>query len=600
MNTHVGDIKDKLNNVASTGKQSVSGQKSIVKKGRKYDVTPVSISERSATNAALKELSVLQNNLMTDYREWAKEEVKYNDLDASCANLKQISDDYTMQMLMNCINSFQNGITFGSLLSTMMSYKMASTADPQFEQSVSRLFLNIRESMGSQIEERYAHQGKVGKLLELPAHSLFSKVSDDYLTTKSARGTHNAINYALRSNTLDDLVMTPRQVAALKVNFMEQYYVDLRKYNNGDSSFDSDYARCKRDYEIAMKHLENISASSGFDMSVVAEEERYIVGLKMLENPKYATIFNETFDLDGAVPVVDSNGSWSGEFKTRDGHEYNIGNINDLKQGSFTVRQPFGYGSEDYLQMAETKFKNNVEKATKAYLDMLFTADKLVEDSSVNSSYVKVALDEYYSEYKDRIINAMCDDTGMSKLACTDLFNKTAKPIKDNFDEMKQSVGSKAYAASSLIVNESNYIVDRTICQSLGINMYPCTMERDENGQVVPYQKGVKATLLKEFGKVLTEKNHDVHPNDTRSAAELLETARLEYLSSMSAQDISNLLIRAQANTAQGGRQGRRGSTRCYLDFQDLAILNDCTYRQTHTGIDVKDVSVNKENEYGS
>lgn len=579
--------KQVMKNVSSNLKHVSDG-------GDFYEVVPVDMFDKQAKEQALRELSNLQNELMTDYKNWAREHVKYSEFDgkSSMSRLRETNDDFTLQLLTNCI-SFQDGITFGALLSTVFTYNVAKISNPSFEQDISRLMLNMRDTMVPELTKR-------GGLAKGFATSL-----DKYLVNHSTDLMHNQIAKAIDNNSLDDMVMTPRQLAALKVNFMEQYYVDLHSLTQkeiSDTSLTSKYSQLQQQYNTAIKHINAIANNSGFDMSVVAEEERYIVGLNMMENPRYAAMFDETSGVSGVVPQLASDGTWTGTFITRDGHDYNISDSNP-GQGSFTVRMPAVHGSAirqagSFEQAWQAQYKEEISSAAQSFLDMTrFLENKKNKDilKDLDTNKVKHLLKQYEQAYKLRIVTAMADDAGISYKKAESFFDRQYDISTAEWKKTCSSNNiSREYAPEErnpeVFKQEVYYAIDKELCRKMdivmpGFNETEVPTYEGYEGKYERYQKQGKKTReakLHYFSQMLIDKNAEVNGHgDTRSAMQILADMQNTYLSTMTEEDLARLLIHANANIEQGhSRYDRRTRpsplTKSDLDYMNT--LNDATY----------------------
>lgn len=307
---------------------------------------------------AYKELESLQKSAIAQYSKWANEDIKYSALDSDSAskNLKQYNDTYTMAMLMGAISPLERGVDLGSVLQCMISYNIIRTLNPNMDMDSSRMYYNFRNTIAPMIADLSIDHPIAGKLLS----NTILKSVDRTLSTAGGARFATTIDAHEKVHDIDSMYLTPRQVAALKINFMEQYYSDLRSTND-------DYRR--RDftdkYSKAMKHLETICKNGGYDMSVVAAEERYLVGLKMEQNPKYVTMFAETWDVFGVKMdqnAVNETKRWSGQFIRTDEHEW-FGDKNITTNGAFHVRMPMVLGTFE-----DTGDKKDKDKSLRSQL----------------------------------------------------------------------------------------------------------------------------------------------------------------------------------------------------------------------------------------
>ena len=521
-------------------------------KGEMYEVHPVS----KDTSKALEEIKAMQDNLMADYSVWAQEAVRYDELedDEVQTNLRISSDNYTMQMFMNCFTGFQDGITVSSLFSTMLTFKIQKVLNPGFEQDVSRMYSNLRDQIVPTLEERYDQLPAFQKIGVGSAMKMFLDYDKKYGTPFAAQATHNTMVDALKSNTLDEMVMTPRQVAVLKVNFMEQYYSDLRSCDVGDKSVNSDYNKCKHNYEVAMKHLNRIAHNSGFDMSVVAEEERYIVGMKIMDNPRYGAMFAETCHINNIEPVYDSDGTWNGKFETRDGHAFTTGA--DSKMGTFTVREP---------KSNQAAYEDMITKSAEGYGAAVSCTNSLVE-AGIDSDKLKAvqkSLDKYKNEYRERMVAMLEDDLDMSSSEARKYFDNIFDKTVNTLDE----------ESKEFFTRELNYAVDKDVCGNIGIALPD--YKKDDS-------PAMKEAKTKAFAHSLLQANNQANPGDTRDALDVMTSLRQNYMISMSNEDLFKLVVRANANWMQGRNATNEHEghiARCAtFDKKDDSILQNTHY----------------------
>ncbi len=558
-----------------------------------YEVVPVDMYDKKSKEQALRELSNLQNELMTDYKTWAREHVKYTEFDgkSSMSRLRETNDDFTLQLLTNCV-SFQDGITFGALFSTVFTYNIAKISNPTFEQDISRLMLNMRDTIVPELTKK-------GGIYKGFATSL-----DKYLVNHSTDLMHNQISKSIDNNSLDEMIMTPRQLAALKVNFMEQYYVDLHSLSQkeiSDTSLTSKYSQLQQQYNTAIKHINAIAHNSGFDMSVVAEEERYIVGLKMMENPRYAAMFDETSGVSGVIPQLASDGTWTGTFITRDGHDYNISDSNP-EQGSFTVRMPAVHGAAvrkagSFEKAWQDQYREEISSAAQSFSDMTrFLDNKKNKDvfKDLDIHKVKGLLKQYEQAYKLRIVTAIADDAGISAREAENFFNKqynisatdwkkvcSLDPKDSNYPKFASEERNP-----DVFKQEVYYAIDKELCRKMdivmpGFNETEVLTYKEYGGDRAKYEaKGEKTRQAKlhYFSKMLLDRNAEINGHgDTRSAKDILIEMQNKYLSTMTEEDLARLLIHANANIEQGHSRYDRRTRPSPLTGKDLEYMSDLT-----------------------
>lgn len=261
------------------------------------------------------------NKTILDYKSWAKEAVSYAD-DASTikANLKASNDGYITSMFMDMLSPLRNGVTFESFMQIMFTESVMRHFNKDYNADVSKFAETLR-------------QNTMDLFKSTPAMKRLLKGTDDNLLNISVNSLEKSVAHGISNSELDDVRMTPRQVAAIKTNFAEQCYADMRKVRTSREMED-----IYNNYNTAVEHLSTIAHNSGFDMSVVAAEERYIVGLKINKDPAYKNVFSETYDLR-AEPDMRSKKVWDGDFVTSDGKSYTTGHSVSL--GAFTPRKPY-------------------------------------------------------------------------------------------------------------------------------------------------------------------------------------------------------------------------------------------------------------------
>ena len=377
-----------------------------------YEVRPLNLNDKAAKKAALRELQIMQTQCLSDYKTWAKEYVKYQDFGKGKnvdVKLKQCNDQYTMSILMSCIGPLREGISFSSVFTSYLTYNMAKMSNPNMDEDMSRLLLNFREGLMSASETA---DGKskffINKLI---------KHTDKLVLESSTELMNNNIANNLRTHELDSLVMSPRQLAILKLNFMEQFYVDSRSIGSLSKIENRDkYFQLQDDYNTAIRHIEAIANNSGYNMDVVAVEERYFVGLKMETNPDYANIFSETQEAFGITPVYDEGDGkmWSGRFQTSDGHNYTTGGS---KVGTFSPRKPFGlsFQSDEYEEAkftTETSILNQkLGKISQLFQSaMVYVDSDDLELSKSEKAEMKKGIVEASERYKNQLRVQLKDD----------------------------------------------------------------------------------------------------------------------------------------------------------------------------------------------
>jgi hypothetical protein len=500
------------------GKTGGKSSEQSIDNSQRYRVSSVDLKSQQQVNSALNELNMLQQKVMLDYKDLANERLKYSDIDMNAAkakaSIKSCDDAYTISMLANCAAPLREGLTLGSVFSTMFTFKITSMMNPSFQQDIARIYPNMRENFISAAEQSNPF-----------VRSAFMKF-DKKMMESSTELFDSQINKNMSANTFDDMVMTPRQVAALKVNFMEQYYTDMRRCDANDNE---KLDRLARSYDSSLKHLNAVASNGGFDMSVVAEEERYIVGLKIQQNPAYAAMFNETSGFYGVRPTLDSDKTWNGVFETWDNHFYTVGG--DVSSGAFTVRCiqekcKSSDGSIDYHERTkdniESKLQNDARDiaAMKKYLT---SSDFTVSDSKTKKE-INAVMQKVVHDYKIRSVTMITNDLGVSEF-------EAKRIVKNNFvSHMNDCSNSNIKEIES----EVHRIIDKECLAHYGID-YVDTDNPDDADRLM------YSSLKFAVGR-----------DDVRSGEEILKDMRYNYLESMSGSEIAALLLHAGTNNAQG------------------------------------------------
>lgn len=492
----------------------------------KYETDTVNLKSEVSIESSLRELKTLQQQCIADYKEWANHEVKYTDMSAddkaTAAKMKKCNDSYTMSMLMNCMAPLGQGVDVQSLLSSWVTFKVAEMMNPNLKQDTSRLLANFRTELNPMVENLAKEHPVFGKMI--------SKTIDKSMSDYSSKLMSSEIRKSEAEGTIDDLVMTPRQVAALKLNFMEQYYVDTRQFNPNYTKDSAELDNLKKQYDTAIKHLENIANNGNFDMSVVAEEERYLVGLKASENPNYLNLFQETSDVYAAKPHMTDYEHWAGDFETADGHAYTVGD--DAANGAFTVRE-----IPKFSDLAYAVGRRGEQFATMMrYLD-----SDSCELPSDTRKQVKKALNYELDTYKESLQTMFEDDS----LAYGD---KGFKQFwHDTFETkyngmMKGEMGEMDFAKEEDAIGkdfrkEFNRIIDKHCAKQLGLEVHTLP------GGDIDYE------ALSAAAKDYVTQHNDI---DTRTGSQILEDVRKNFLDDMEPNEVAQLMLHTGANMEQG------------------------------------------------
>ena len=475
-----------------------------------------------------------------DYKEWAKENVSYQNFNSNdphaqdqlSRKLQAHNDSYTISLLMNCITPLQHGMDIDSVLSAYLSYKVIMTANPDLSMNMSRMFSNMHGE---------AHM--LADMVNIPGiHGLlnhWSKKLEKGMLNSSTEILGDEIKKAKIEHNLDSLVMSPRQVAALKINFMEQLYSDVRNCKGPEAELQK--TRLLVDYSKALDHLNNISINSGFTMDVVAAEERYLVGLRMMEDPSYGNMFEQTGDYYGVKAVLDEDtGRWSGRFETRDGHEYNVVNPNELTQGAFTVRMPI---TGDFDEESSTGPRNLVKRRAKETAAMLAFLDAgNIDTKGVNQKAIeeaKAMVIKNFEAYKDNLASEFADDGYGDKDAFRAQIEKLADkafnevyPVSEEESEIDQVI-QRFEGESQLVLGREAYIYSNPSGgPDVGANL------RSDEARFAAWDK-------------LTADANKYYDSD-RSTPEVLNDLRKHMIAESSARDLYDYVMHIATNINQG------------------------------------------------
>lgn len=483
-----------------------------------YEVNAVAVKSDYEMESIYRELAYNQTNILADYKTWAKEEVHYSNLDKpkSAQKLKNCNDAYTLSMWMSCLAPIQENVSFSSICTSWLSFRVMDWFNPSFQADSSRMLANLRNELSPQISAF------------CDAHPSFKKsvaAFDDMLAEKSADLMQGEIARSLKVNGLDSMVMTPRQVAALKLNFTEQYYVDMRQYDPSKEDDLNALNKLSEDYEKALMHLNVISHNGGFDMSVVAAEERFLVGLKIMENPEYANIFDETADVYGARPDCEGKGdfvTWAGDFYTADGHKYTTGGN---QYGAFTVRP---------VTNVENK-ADELKRRAEQYAAMMHYIDSdTCPVSDERKKFVKEEIKKSMEDYKNSVCGMLSDD-GVKESKIESLWESQ---FDDTYKNSLEDYSLGLDFANKSFEDEVNHIIDKHCIQSIGIDYVT-----DNTGD-----SAERNTMLQK----LYQKSVDRYGSEKRDGETILKDMRLNYIESMSAVDVSRLMLHAATNMEQG------------------------------------------------
>ena len=525
-----------------------------------YEVRPVNLNKASERKHAYKELQMLQTRCLSDYKTWAKEYVKYQDFGKGKnvdVKLKQCNDQYTLSMFMSVLGPLREGISLETIFTSYMTYNIAKMTNPNMDEDMSRLFMNFRSSL---VDAASKSSGVSGMLL-----NKLVKHTDERLLSTSADLMNNNIAANLNNHTLDSMAMSPRQLAVLKLNFMEQFYVDSRSIGDLSKIENRDkYFELKHDYDAAIRHIEAIANNSGYSMDVVSVEERYFVGLKLAQNPDYANIFNETKSVINIRPEYDEDGAWSGRFITADGHAFTTGGS---KVGTFTVRRPYNLDKNPTLGEDDNSHKDGyygyLDRCTSESALLFASAQSYVDSeycelSKSEKNYLKAGIRDAAGRFRSQLASQMRDDglfDGSKK--------KIEKYLSENFDAAIASPEDKKNLPQFKHFHENvEYIVEKEILNTQrdeliamvrnggypGKHIFPNAEDRNAimNAQV---RADISDDIAKRFLQYKADKRSKIQGiDDKRMPDEVLRDTVNNYIDGMSSEERLNLMLHTCSN----------------------------------------------------
>lgn len=557
---------EKATQIKKSASRKVSNDAAYVPNGVDFGLQ----ADKEAAYAELEAYRAIQTKFdrsLFDYKTWAKENVHYSNLTKPQIQqkLRSCNDSYTIAMLSDMMSSFRNGIDITTLVQFCVTTKIVKTMNPSFDMDVSRLMSNLRANVVDAINsDPNKANGPLGDI----ANVLEKKFMDESATRFGSEVTRN-----MAQHTLDSMIMTPRQVAALKLNFMEQCYVDMRSVGT-DAEVDQKYS----EYQHAVKHLDAIANNSGFDMSVVAAEERYLVGLRIRENPEYANVFGETYDLSTRMKF-DNNTVWSGHFVTMDGEDYTVGRNSDYdsvesrKIGAFSPRKPYGCGMDvdpkASLKVALERRAELFAEAVKymASEDCEFDASPSVRKSILNRFEANI------DDYREKTIAMLQDDGIVSSKSAGRKFFKEC--FEDKFEEVKSQ--KTPTVVSQAFLKEMKHSANRDVLTAANVDTSYFSMNnksvsaadteshlRDVQQLIKNYADNEKYKAarfryeragdnkLKPFFEGTTEAEQRSTFADVRTGKEIIDDMRKNTMSSLDIQSGCDFLTRVVYNIEQG------------------------------------------------
>lgn len=522
-----------------------------------YDVKGVNLRDKKATKRAIREMLVAQDAYCLQMGDLMNQDLNYKTLGGDSKEakaelsqrLKSYNDAYTMSMLSSCYAPLSQGVSLGTLFETAFNKRAIEAANPDMKMDTSRFWAN----MSQQIVPIMEKNALLRPFADHARKSMNDKANDSM---------NAAIAGKLRENDFDSLIMTPRQVAILKVNFMEQYYVDMRSKDPNSANYAQEMNDLKNVYGKSMKHLQAVAENSGFDMSVVAAEERYFVGLKMRNNPDahYENIFNETYSIYGAAPnyrvgvddKMNPHAEWDGKFVTADGHAFTAAYGDE--NGSFTVREPLNGKSLD-------AFNAGLKRQALQYAQMInyLDSDECPCGDKVKTE-AKKWLKDSYDRYTERTAKLVMDDLGYDK-------KTAAKHIADNFTK-EFDAAREADIVLPDFKEELEHVSLKSAYATQGINPYA---EKIIDGKVdvEGTQKGRDAIRSEYMDKA--KAYYMSRGGDNRSAAEFDSDVSNNWIESLDTAEMVSLLSHVGTNMEQGYKE--RGSTSRSNKLSSIAEL---------------------------
>lgn len=519
-----------------------------------------SIRHKSDYKSAQRELESLQRSAIADYSRWARETIKYDGLDGdnTATNLKQYNDTYTMSMLMGVIQPLENGCDIGSVLQCLMSYNVVRIMNPDLDMDSSRMFYNFKNTVAPMVADLKTDHPVLGRLLSPALSSV-----DGALSEAGGAEMATTIDAHEKVHDIDSMYLTPRQVAALKLNFMEQYYTDLR-------STSDPYKRKEftADYNKAMKHLNVICSNGGYDMSVVASEERYLVGLKIQENPNYMTMFSETFDVFGVKidkDAVKESQRWTGQFISTDEHIW-YGGHDLATNGAFHVRMPMS--SED------------MQRDMKSHAVSFNTMRQYVESPLfTGSNDTKKALLKEIERNEDQYLERMKFIAKTDNVRLPDKVDRTYERALSIAESESANVENE-YGVDLTYIDEMQSVTLAKVARNMG---YDPDAMRNNDRHVFDTDSAEYKKMMTGISRYVEDCKKTGTVFDNMTADRALENIQLNYFDNLGAADQYNLLAHVITNVEQGYKEHqsdrnnvkREGLTRLRDIYADMGINPD-------------------------
>lgn len=495
----------------------------------------------------IKEYNNLCDTTMLDYKKLAKIDVDYRNAspDRVAANLRTHNAVYTLAMISNVVSVLDNNdLTLQSLFEMGMTYNMLMGFNPDVNMDMSRLFTQIRDSV---------YSFKDNKNIPMRNWPIIKNVVDFGFNTVgntvdkvSNSALKSAIDEHIVDGRVDDLVMTPRQVACLKINFAEQCYDDMRKDPTNQVHIDT----CMQNYNTAIDHLTVIAANSGYDMNAVLAEEKYIVSVKMQNDKNYANMFEDTYKLYGSRPVMFDSSKTShfdGRMETADCTPCEalvvrqpISDVKAFNEYMSRCGEQLGLAVR-YLHSSEC----NLSEAQK---------DKLV--SGINS---------YISDFEHRTANLCKNDKldGDFMSEFYDSYKNASKCDETDYRLQMFSAEFNHVACKAFIKDHRPDLIEKNGVKQIPSNFAGCihSMFLDGNTDINKHDTGNRLFLSK-VRDAFFENGSDY------SDKAVCEALRDKQLSKASVSDVRNLLLHTCNNMEQGFEA--RGSYGRVFEVKDV------------------------------
>ena len=350
---------------------------------------------------ALADVKYLTDHYAQRMETWADQDLDIDLTPAEMAErMRKNSPNMTMSVLSSVYSPIaENGFKVSSFVGMLVLHSAVEKMNPNFNMDVARLEMSLI-SRANDID--HPRMGRLERALRNDCAARMGREIDEHL----------------RNHNMDAVVMTPVQLAAVKLSFDKQAYVKYRKCKTSE-----EISAVEKTYNRAITTLKSVAQNSGFDMSVVAAEERYMVGLKIKNNPDFANMYAETYNM-GVEPDFnyDKTGSkrtriWSGVFKTVDGGDYTVGENKDT--GAFTPRKPFGemstrtpqsVGLHDDIDPRKRIADQFVIRAKEWGGAMRFIQSEDCKFSTSMKRTLSGQINTEMEKYRDRMLSAMLDD----------------------------------------------------------------------------------------------------------------------------------------------------------------------------------------------